>query len=189
MMTAEMEQAFVPSASSNATATTPAETTQPPIQNWILEPASDEILKIFNITSLEHQDISSYAEEIKKLHRMPVHGDVSNYHEAHIHLPRHLQELRATTTITKLTELNSTLKHSDWSKITAEMIDTQLVLTTFNNTEKRLLMDIKKLQDGSGKKLTVWSPTKPQNQYYLNIFLPRDWKIHTALLRLALKAL
>lgn len=53
-----------------------------------------------------------------------VHGDVSSYYETLILLPRALQELRNSATISKLTELNRTFKEDDWSTVTAQCWET-----------------------------------------------------------------
>lgn len=65
---------------------------------------------VFTLTdtaTYDRLDDKAYEEEIKKLHQSLVQGDVNDYCNIHVKLPRWLQGMRTASTIARILELNS----------------------------------------------------------------------------------
>lgn len=90
------------------------------------------------------QKKSSYVEAIKVLNTSLVHGDIMCYCETHICWSRPLQCLRTARTIAKIME-NPQLQNDNWVTFTMDVGGSLLILTTFSEKGRNLLMVIREL--------------------------------------------
>lgn len=111
------------------------------------------------------------------------------YHDSQVHLLRSLQSLKPTTTIEKTVELNLKLKENDWSTVTADILRTAPVMTTFDKSALSLFSELRNVKVVDGKSVAFPTPKKPQTQYYVDLLMLRDWDPHTAILGTALRLL
>ena len=129
-----------------------------------------------------NDDTASYIEEINKLHKDLVRGDIAEYHETQIALPRPLQGLRATQTMSRIAALNPNITTTDWTGVTAEVVGNNLTLAAVGAEGLRKLNSLKELTLEHGKSTTIPTASRPNNLYYVDLVLPHEVETHIELL-------
>lgn len=94
--------------------------------------------------------------------------------------------MRVAATVTKIAELNPTLSANDWAQVSADVIGSKLVLTTFNAAGVNLINNLQAIKMEPGKSTSVPTATRPQNRYYVDILMPREVEMHQPLLAAAI---
>ena len=160
----------------NATPTPTGNTTTGP--KPIAIPSFDEIA---------NAPASTYAKMIRQIHDEFVDGNAEEYHEIQIPLPRNLQGLRVATIMNRLEQMNTALKHADWSAVTADVVGHNLVLASVGPKGLEQLLSLKELKLEHGKSTPLATPQRPNNLYYVEMLLPHEIEMHRPLLGALLK--
>lgn len=74
----------------------------------------------------------------------------------------------------------------DWAAVTAEVISTKRVLSTFNKAGLTLLSDLKEIKMEPCPTTQVPQARKPNSRYYVDILMPREWEMNPDLLAAAI---
>ena len=178
-----------PTNTNNITTNTTNTTTQPSAQNSNLSPtrttqhrtSNQPQETLFNVPDLniaQSANTAAYRQHVLKLHKEMTGGDVTDYFESRIALPRSLQGLKTGHVIARLIANNPTLDAEKWSCVTADVVGSNLIIGTVNKVGRELIDGLGEVKVEPGRTAKVPPASKPNNLYHVEILLPYERELH-----------
>ena len=120
----------------------------------------------------------TYKQHVRTLHKEMIGGELADYHESKIPLPRSLQGLKTSMVVAKLLTLNPSLNSDSWSTVTMDVVGNYIVLGTVSETGKAKIDALDELKLEMGRATMVPKAAKPNNMYHVELLLPHERELH-----------
>ena len=140
---------------------------------------------LFDVPDFElarRADKSTYRQHVQKLHMEMCGGDVTEYVETKIPLPRSLQGLKTGQVMTKLFSLNPSLNTDDYDTVMADVVGPTLVVGTVSEKGRKMIDTLLEVKVEPGRTVSVPTASKPNNLYFVELLLPYERELHLELL-------
>ena len=147
----------------------------------------ETLLNVPNLHLASTANTEAYTEHVRTLHSQLAGGDITEYVESKIALPRSLQGLRTGQVIAKLFTLNKDLESDAWSAVMNDVVGTNLVIGTVSETGREQIDKLMEVKVEPGRTVKVPPASKPNNMYYVECLLPYERELHVAFMEIFLR--
>ena len=161
--------------------TNTTETPTPPTNTHTVTHTQETLFNVPNHNLVTTASPATYRQYVHTLHNEMAGGDVTEYFETRIALPRSLQGLKTGQVISRILAQNPTIDTAKWHTVTADVVGTNLVVGTVSKEGKVMIDGLHELKVEPGRTAKVPPASKPNNLYYVEILLPYERELHVDL--------
>ena len=143
----------------------------------------ETLFRVSDYALARNADTDVYRELVHELHKQMAGGGTSEYVETKIPLPPSLQGLKTGQVVSRLLAVNPSLDSDAWTHVTADVFGANLIVGTVSESGRKKINDLREVKVEPGRTAKVPAATKPNNFYYVELYLPYERELHVELMK------